>query len=244
MKLAGYVRVSTDEQSKGYGPQMQLEAIKDFCKVNGHELVAVHEDLGLSGATMDRPGLQAMLSQLDQAEGIIVYSVCRLSRDRIDTQIITDRTLWPAGKLLFAATQQVDIRTEEGRLMVALMAGLNQLERVKIIKRTHDGRQAKARAGGYAGGRPSFGKRKLWVLDDQGNVTEKKLIDDPTEAAVMDLIRRHHRSGKTAYAIAKYLNANGYTTKTGKAWTHVQVARIVARTKGGADVSKGTARGL
>lgn len=234
MKLIGYVRVSTDEQSKGYGPAMQLDAIREFCEAHGHELAAVYQDLGISGSTMDRPGLRDMLANLDQGEGVIVYSVCRLSRDRVDTQLIVDRQLYPAGKLLLATTQQVDSQTEEGRLMIALMAGLNQLERVKIVKRTRDGRQAKAKAGGYAGGRPAYGKRKAWVLDEAGNVIEKKLADDPTELEVLDLIRRHARSGKTPYAIAKYLNANGYTTKTGKAWTNVQVSRIIDRSKGGA----------
>lgn len=238
MRLVGYVRVSTDEQSKGYGPAMQLDAIRDYCKAQGHELVKVYQDLGISGSTMDRPGLQEMLANLDQGDGVIVYSVCRLSRDRVDTQLIVDRQLYPAGKVLQAATQQVDSQTEEGRLMIALMAGLNQLERVKIVKRTHDGRKAKARAGGYAGGRPGFGKRKQWVMDEQGNVIEKKLVDDPKEAAILELIRRHHRSGKKPYAIAKHLNDQGITTKTGKAWTNVQVARIIDRLKGGANVSR------
>lgn len=237
MKLIGYVRVSTKEQTEGYGLPMQKAAIKSFCKANGHELVAIYEDAGLSGKRMDRPGLQEMLANLDQADGVIAYSVCRLSRDRVDTQLIVDRQLYPAGKVLLSVTQHVESQTEEGRLMIALMAGINQLERVKIIQRTNDGRKAKARAGGYAGGRPAFGKRKQWVMDESGKVTEKRLAEDPREAAVIDLIRRHTRSGKTAYAIAKYLNANGYATKTGKPWTQVQVGRVINRLKGASNAN-------
>lgn len=232
MKVAGYIRVSTEEQNNGYGPAMQLDAINEYCQKNGHELVSLYQDLGISGSTMERPGLQEMLGSLDRFDAIVVYSVCRLSRDRIDTQIIADRMLWRAGKTLLATTQHVDISTEEGRLMVALYAGINQIERVKIINRMSDGRKAKKKTGGYAGGRPAFGKRKFWTLDDEGNVAEKKLVEDPKEQAAIDLIRRHAQSGKSHYAIAKYLNEHGHTTKSGKAWTHVQVGRILARIKG------------
>lgn len=229
MKLIGYIRVSTDEQAQGYGPKMQLNAIRRYCEAYGHELAAVCEDLGISGATMNRPGLAKMLEQVAQADGVVTYSVCRLSRDRIDTQVIVDRQLYPAGKSLHVVTMPVDISTEEGRLMVAMLAGFNQIERVRIAKRTTDGRAAKKAAGGYAGGRPGYGQRKCWVFDDRGNVIDKKLADDPAELQVLDLVRRHHRSGKTAYGITQYLNANGYTTKTGKSWTQVQVSRLLNR---------------
>lgn len=44
---------------------------------------------------------------------------------------------------------------------------------------------------------------------------------------MIDLVRRHHRSGKSNYAIAKYLNGKGFKTKMGKDWTGVQVASIL-----------------
>lgn len=233
MRLFGYIRVSSEEQTKGFGLAMQLNAIRRYCKTHGHDLIRVYEDPGLSGASMDRPGLQDMLANLDQADGLIVWSLCRLSRDRIDSQIITDRKLWPARKKLFSTAQggEINIETEDGRLWAALQAGFNQLDRIRIIERMTEGRKTKAQAGGYAGGRPCFGKKKCWSLDDKGNVVEKKLIEDPDEALVVEIIRRHARSGKSASAIARYLNASGYTTKTGKAWTHVQVIRVLDHLK-------------
>lgn len=227
MKVVGYVRVSTEEQVQGFGLKFQQESIEAFCNQQGLDLVRTYRDAGISGSTLDRPALQEMLADLPSFDGIVVYSVCRLSRDRVDTQLIVDRQLWPAGKVLLATTQQVDIRTEEGRLMIALMAGLNQLERIKIIKRTSDGRRTKAAQGGYAGGRPPFGLRKTWILDERGNVIEKKLAPDPHEQAIIDLVRRHHRSGKSNSAIAKYLNHHGYKTKSGKLFSRVQVAKIL-----------------
>lgn len=162
---------------------------------------------------------------------MIVYSICRLSRDRIDTQILVDRVIYPAGKTLVATTQGIDIATEEGRLLVAVYAGINQIERAKIVRRMSDGKRSKAKEGGYTGGRPGYGQRKTWVMDDAGNVIEKKLGENATEQAVIELIRRHRRSGKSNNAIAAWLNERGFTTKAGKSWTHVQVGRILNKDK-------------
>ena len=55
-KVVGYIRVSTDEQQ--IGPEAQREALRRYCVSTGSVLVAVHEDLGLSGglALDKRPG--------------------------------------------------------------------------------------------------------------------------------------------------------------------------------------------
>ncbi len=56
-KVVGYVRVSTDEQA--LGPEAQKTALEAWCKAQGARLVAVCEDIGVSGATSleKRPGL-------------------------------------------------------------------------------------------------------------------------------------------------------------------------------------------
>ncbi|MNS40139.1 DNA-invertase hin [compost metagenome] len=228
MKLIGYCRLSTDEQTQGYGMVMQRQAMEDFCSRHGHELVQVYQEVA-SGTKFDRPVLQQALARLADVDGVIVYSICRLSRDRIDTQIIVDRVIYPAGKTLVATTQGVDVSTEEGRLLVAVYAGINQIERVKIVRRMTDGKKSKAKEGGYTGGRPAFGLRKTWVIDEAGNVIEKKLGPSEAELAIVDIIKRHRRSGKSANAIALWLNDHGYVTKAGKAWTHVQVGRLLKR---------------
>ena len=57
--------------------------------------------------------------------------------------------------------------------------------------------------------------------ENSGKVIEKKLAGAPKEQEVIGLVRRHHRSGKSNYVIAKYLNEKGFKTKMGKSWTGV-----------------------
>jgi len=90
-------------------------------------------------------------------------------------------------------------------------------------ERLEQGRQAKASNGGYAGyGSPAFGQRAV----------DGELVDDPEECQVIELIRRHHKSGKSLQKIADWLNEQGYTTKRGQPWQRISVKRVLARLYG------------
>jgi DNA invertase Pin-like site-specific DNA recombinase len=90
-------------------------------------------------------------------------------------------------------------------------------------ERLEQGRQAKASSGGYAGyGSPAFGQQSL----------NGELVDNPAEYQVVELIRRHHKSGKSLQKIADWLNSQGYTTKRGQPWKRISVKRVLDRLYG------------
>jgi len=90
-------------------------------------------------------------------------------------------------------------------------------------ERLEQGRQAKASNGGYAGyGSPAFGQRSI----------DGELVDDPEECQIIELIRRHHKSGKSLQKIADWLNEQGYTTKRGLPWQRISVKRVLDRLYG------------
>jgi DNA invertase Pin-like site-specific DNA recombinase len=93
----------------------------------------------------------------------------------------------------------------------------------EIWQRLEQGRRAKAAQGGYAGyGSPAFGQRSL----------DGELIEDPTEQQIIELIRRHHKSGKSLQEIADWLNQQGYVTKRGQQWQRISVKRVLDRLYG------------
>lgn len=97
-------------------------------------------------------------------------------------------------------------------------------------ERLEQGRQAKASSGGYAGyGSPAFGQRSV----------NGELVEDPLEHQVIELIRRHHKSGKSLQKIADWLNAQGYTTKRGQPWQRISVKRVLDRLYGKASRMSG-----
>ena len=97
------------------------------------------------------------------------------------------------------------------------------LDNYEIWSRLDRGRQQKAASGGYAGyGSPAFGQRAV----------DGELIEDPQEQEIIELIRRHHKSGKSLQQIADWLNQNEYPTKRGQQWQRSSVKRVLDRLYG------------
>jgi DNA invertase Pin-like site-specific DNA recombinase len=90
-------------------------------------------------------------------------------------------------------------------------------------ERLERGRQAKATNGGYIGyGSPAFGQRAV----------DGELVIDLDENQIIELIRRHHKSGKSLQNIADWLNSQGHTTKRGQQWQRISVKRVLDRIYG------------
>lgn len=93
----------------------------------------------------------------------------------------------------------------------------------EVWERLEQARKAKAAQGGYAGyGSPAFGQRSI----------NGELIENPNEQQIIELIRRHHKSGKSLQQVADWLNQNGYTTKRGQQWQRISVKRVLDRLYG------------
>jgi DNA invertase Pin-like site-specific DNA recombinase len=93
----------------------------------------------------------------------------------------------------------------------------------EVWERLERARRAKASLGGYAGyGSPAFGQRAV----------NGELVDNPDEQKIIELIRRHHKSGKSLQQIADWLNQNLYTTKRGQQWQRISVKRVLDRLYG------------
>lgn len=92
-----------------------------------------------------------------------------------------------------------------------------------IWERLESGRRSKAAQGGYAGyGSPAFGEKSV-----NGN-----LVADEKEQQIIELIRRHHKSGKSLQQIANWMNTQGYKTKRGREWQRISIKRVLDRLYG------------
>lgn len=90
-------------------------------------------------------------------------------------------------------------------------------------ERLEQARRAKAAQGGYAGyGSPAFGQ---WSINGE-------LTENFNEQQIIELIRRHHKSGKSLQQVADWLNQNGYRTKRGQQWQRISVKRVLDRLYG------------
>jgi site-specific DNA recombinase len=220
MKLVGYIRVSSESQEDNTSLAEQERRIKAYCEAFGHKLVRVYEEVGSGKDTENRPIFQEALEMVrTEVEGIVALKLDRIARNCRDVLTLVEDVLQPNNKALVLLDLNVDTSTPTGKMILTMMAAVAELERAQINERTQGGRKAKARNGGYAYGAPQFGTQAIGG----------ELVVDEQEKAVIDVIRRHHKSGKSLRAIADYLNRHGYKPKRGEKWQHTSVKAVLDR---------------
>lgn len=155
MRVLGYVRVSTSEQSlSGAGIDAQRRAIVAECEHRGWELVEMIEDRGYSARDLKRPGIQGAVEALDRGEAgaLVVAKLDRLSRSMLDftgLMAAAQKHSWA----LVALDCAVDTTTPAGEAMANVLATFAQFERRLIGQRTREALEVK-RAQGVRLGRP------------------------------------------------------------------------------------------
>src|SRR5438067_13176540 len=158
MRVLGYVRVSTDEQSSsGAGLQAQRAAILAECERRGWQLIDVIEDAGFSAKDLKRPGVQEALRVLKSgdASALVVAKLDRLSRSMLDfTGVMA--TAQKQGWALVALDCAVDTTTPAGKAMANMLATFAQFERRLISQRTREALAIKKAQGVRIGRPPSM----------------------------------------------------------------------------------------
>lgn len=205
--VVGYVRVSTDEQAdSGLGLAAQRAAIEAEAARRGWNLLAIHEDAGLSGKTVKgRQGLADALAAVESgdAAALVVAKLDRLSRSLADFAALTTQAQ-RAGWNLVALDLGIDLGTAAGEFMANVMASAAQWERRIIGQRTRDALAVK-RAQGVKLGRP------------------RTLPDSVRSRIIAD-----HAAGQGWSAIANHLNAEHVpTARQGARWYPSTVRAVV-----------------
>ena len=138
----GYARVSTDGQSVA----AQLAALQDAGARKVWREVA-------SGAKTDRAQLRKAIAALDAGDVLMVTRLDRLARSTFDLFAIVKQIVDAKGQFRSLAEPWADTATSTGRLMIAVLGGLADVERDLIRTRTAEGR-CRAKARGQHMGRP------------------------------------------------------------------------------------------
>jgi hypothetical protein len=105
MKAIVYIRVSTDQQAdRGVSLDAQRERVRAMAVVQGTELLDVIVDGGESAKSMNRPGLQRVLSMVEsgKVQAVIVAKLDRLTRSVKDLCILPYSSQMAARLLLVA----------------------------------------------------------------------------------------------------------------------------------------------
>lgn len=146
----GYVRVSTVEQNEG----RQLEGLKKYD-------IEKWFTEKVSGKDTNRPKLQEMLEFAREGDVIFIHDFSRLARSTKDLLDIVDQ-LTAKGIHLVSSKENLDTSTPTGKLMLTMIAAINEFERANLLERQKEGIALAVKEGKYKGRKevsiPDFGK--------------------------------------------------------------------------------------
>ena len=143
-RLIGYARVSTVGQTL----DTQLEQLR----AAGCSSRNIYKEKA-TGARPDRRELNRMLGKLAPGDVVTVTRIDRLARSTFDLFGIVKRIADAKAQFRSLAEPWADSTSSTGRLMLAVLGGLADVERDLIRTRTAEGR-SRAKAQGKAMGRP------------------------------------------------------------------------------------------
>lgn len=236
LRAVDYLRVSTEEQAKGYGIAYSGKKAVKHIKAKGWEHVGTFADEGFSGSleAHDRPDLKRLMEQARQQPR--PFDVVTVSEGRAIGR--TGRAFWrwvweleDLGVFVAVVKGDYDNTTDAGRGRMRKDADYAEEERETIRSRTQGGIQEKAEDGGHPGGQARYGYR----IADQGKKGLSRLVLDecdggqacsrtqPCDAMHETAALRRGRSlfveaGVWTKAVLR-LNAEGYVNRAGKPWT-------------------------
>jgi DNA invertase Pin-like site-specific DNA recombinase len=216
--VIAYVRTSSAEQGKAFGPASQRAAITAFAEREGLTIAAeFHDDISGTTTLEDRPGLSAALAAVYQhgAGALLVAERTRLARKERVAHEAVDTFEAAGARVLYADGSNGD--DDSALLLDGIGHVIAAHDRRRIVARLKAGRDAKAAEYPNAraqGGRVSYGYRR----------TASGLVIEPEAAAHVRRIFELVTAGQSLRKIASELEA-----QTGRPWRASTIDGIARR---------------
>lgn len=146
-----YVRVSTVEQNEA----RQVEGLKKY-------RIDKWFTEKISGKDTNRPELKKLLDFVREGDTVYVHDFSRLARSTKDLLDIMDQ-LTSKSVHLVSNKESLDSSTPTGKLMLTMIAAINEFERTNLLERQREGIAEAKKNGVYKG------RKEIKISEDQWN---------------------------------------------------------------------------
>lgn len=218
MLTVAYCRVSTEEQAaEGFSIEGQGDKLRAYADLHDLGPVTVIQDPGVSGKSLDRPGLQQVLGMIDRGHvaHLLVWRLDRLSRNLGDLILLAER-FGKAGVGLHSFTERLDLSSATGRMFYNVLGSFAQFYREQLAENVSMGMARAAREGKWTN-RPKTGY----------DLIDGELV--PNGHA--DTVRRifELRASGHSYADIERLSGVNYSTAHGILDSRIYLGEVVFR---------------
>ena len=142
MSKIAYVRVSTQEQNEA----RQREALT----ARGIDKWFIEKT---SAKDTDRPEFQKMMDWVREGDTIYIHDLSRIARSTLDLLHLLN-VLAAKGVALVSDKESIDTSTATGKLIITMIAAINEFERANLLERQREGIAIAKRKGKYKGRNP------------------------------------------------------------------------------------------
>ena len=217
-----YLRVSTTMQAlDGFSLPHQERQLFDYCKMNKIQVIETFIDDGVSGGTLERPGLKKMLNSLNPGFVVVCSAVSRLSRNTDQLSTIYN-TIHSKQCELILLDVGMDTSTPFGQAIMKILGVFAELERNQLGERISNVMNDMSRNGTLKT-KPPFGWKRI----------EGELVEVKSEQSIIQYIRGliAIKPDITTASIVRDLTANQFFNRKGASFHTSTIKSIIEYNK-------------
>lgn len=202
-KCVIYIRVSSERQVQGFSLDGQKRELTDYAKILGYEVQNIYIEEGKSGKNIEgRDEFQRMLYDVTRPDSevgyVLVYKLSRFGRNTRDI-LNSINMLSSYGVHLLTKEEGLDSSNTTGKMLIAILGTIAEMERENIVVQTMLGREEKAKQGGWNGGFAPLGY----------SIVDEKLVPNEHAYIVKLIFQKYVNEDIGIKGIVDYLNKNG-----------------------------------
>lgn len=218
MFAVGYRRMSGPGDSTQVSLDRQTREIENYCKREKLTLLRIYQDIESGENMHNRLGFQQALSAIysGRARVLITYRQNRMSRSLLDSEELRREFTKLKAQFRFVDSN-INVNDKYGKRMFQMQSMVDEWDREDISDKLYQGRKEAWNQGKHGCGAIPFGWRKVG----------KELQPSPEEQACLMRIKDLWVKGLSLFQVADQLNAEGFTTRRGKAWKFQHVWHLI-----------------
>lgn len=220
MNIAAYCRVSTDKTDQLNSLDAQKKFFSEYTEKNGHNLVRLYADEGISGTKIkNRKEFLQLMKDARQGlfDMVVVKDISRFARNTVDL-LQSIRTLKALGIETTFLTSNMTV-LGQSEFVLTIFGALAQEESANTSKRVKFGKRMNAEKGRVPNIVYGYDK----IIGDYFNLQ----INQKEADTVRQIFNWYTKEGYGAAKIANLLNEKGYRTKRNCKWSQNAICRIL-----------------
>lgn len=222
-----YGRYSDTKQDDGFSIEYQLTECQAYLDKNGMPLTKTYIDQAITGTKVaGREAFHELIRDVKNGmiDVVVVYKFSRIFRNAYESHKY--RQLFKKhGVKLISVTQMVDDETSSGKLMIGVMANIDEYQSAVISDHVKSAMREMVSEGFFAGGTVPYGY-KLEVVQ-HGKKTRKKYVPDEFERKIVNKLFELYADNYSLKYLQDYTKSIGASSRSGKSFGITTIARML-----------------